>query len=510
MSDISEKNRRIAKNTMILYLRMMLLMLISLYTSRIILNALGVDDYGIYNVVGGVVAMFSVLSGSFSQSVSRFMTFSLAKKELDRLKHVFSTSLIIQFSLATMIVVIAEIAGIWFLNTKLNIPEERIDAANWVMHCSILVFAVNLLCVPFNATIIAHEKMDVFAFVGIIDAFLKLSVAIIVNVAKDDRLILYSVLLLLASILKSVIYAIYCLSHFEECSLYISIDTTLIRKMTAFAGWTVLGNGVFLFSTQGLNILINMYFGVALNTARGIAAQVGGAVGQFVSSFMTAMNPQITKSYAEGNFSFMHSLVCRGAKFSFFLMLFFAVPICIETEQILTLWLKVLPNYSVAFVRLTFVSSMCTVLGNTLVTSLFATGEVRKYQIIVSSIVLWIFPLTWIAFECNLSPVWAYLIYSVIYFLLIFVRIYLVKGLIRMPWQSYIKGVVLKCFMVATVAFFMPLIVFNVQEQSLLRLLEVSTVSIISTICAIYMLGLNNEEKTYFMKLAKSKLSSWG
>lgn len=510
MSDSSENNKRIAKNTILLYIRMLLLMLVSLYTSRVVLNALGVDDYGIYNVVGGVVAMFSVLSGSFSASVSRFMTFSLGENDFEKLKRVFSTSLVIQTSLAIVIVIIAEVLGIWFLNYKLNIPAERLGAANWVMHCSILVFAINLLSVPFNATIIAHEKMGIFALVSILDGLLKLTIALIISFTNGDRLIMYALLLLVVSVVVYAIYVFYCISNFKECRFSFMIDKLQLKEMTGFAGWTMLGNGAYVFSTQGVNILINMFFGVALNAARGVATQVEGAVGQFVNSFMTAMNPQITKSYAEGNLEYMHSLVCRGAKFSFFLMLFFAVPICIETEQILTIWLKVVPDYSISFVRLTFVTSMCTVMGNTLVTSQLATGQVKNYQIIVSSFALCIFPLTWIAFRLGSSPVWTYIIYAIIYFILIFVRIYLVKDLIKLSWQKYITGVLLRCFLVAATAFVFPVIIYKTQDETILRLIEVIFISALSVAVCIYTFGLDNEERiaTFsFFKKVKSKIN---
>ncbi len=503
MSDSSENNKRIAKNTILLYIRMLLLMLVSLYTSRVVLNALGVDDYGTYNVVGGVVAMFSVLSGSFSASVSRFMTFSLGENDFEKLKRVFSTSLVIQTSLAIVIVIIAEVLGIWFLNYKLNIPAERLGAANWVMHCSILVFAINLLSVPFNAVIIAHEKMGIFALVSIIEGILRLMIALFISVASGDRLVMYAILLLANSVLIYIIYAIYCLGHFKECKINLTYDKSQLREMTGFAIWTMLGNGAYIFSTQGVNILINMFYGVALNAARGVATQVENAVGQFVNSFMTALNPQITKSYAEGDLEYMHSLVCRGAKFSFFLMLFFAVPICIETEQVLTLWLKVVPDYSISFVRLTFVTSMCTVMGNTLVTSQLATGRVKKYQLVVSTFALLIFPLTWIAFRIGASPIWAYNIYAIVYFVLIFVRISLVKDLIKLPWQKYVKEVVLKCLFVAFIAFILPVFLYICLEQSLFSFFSVLALSVLSTTVSIYIFGLGAEERQIAFSLMK-------
>lgn len=507
MSDNTANNKRIAKNTMLLYVRMLFLMLVSLYTSRVVLNALGVEDYGIYNVVGGIVSMFSILSASFSSSVSRFLTFELGKGDKGRLSTIFSTSVIIQTSMAFAILVIAEIIGIWFLNNKMNIPAERLVAANWVMHCSILTFAINLISIPYNAAIIAHEKMDVFAYVSIVEAVLKLSVAYAITVSLYDKLTVYAILLLAIAVLIRLIYGVYCKKHFEECSFLFAIEKEQIREMTGFAGWTLLGNAAYMFNTQGVNLLINMFFGVTLNAARGIATQVEHAVMQFVNNFTTAINPQITKSYAEGNLGYMHTLVCRGAKYSYFLMLVFAVPIWVETEQILTLWLKIVPEYAVAFVRLTLLASMCTVIGNTLVTSQFATGKVKKYQITITVCGLWVFPLTWIAFQLGFSPAWAYIIFTFIYFVLIFVRIYLVKDLIKMPWQKYVKGVFGRCAFVTMLAIVIPLIITHYQDSSILRLIEILVIGEMLTILSIYYFGLDTEERLFVMSQIRKRLS---
>lgn len=507
MPDTSANNKRIAKNTMLLYVRMLFLMLVSLYTSRVVLNALGVEDYGIYNVVGGIVSMFSILSASFSSSVSRFLTFELGKGDKDRLSTIFSTSVIIQTSMALAILIIAEIIGIWFLNYKMNIPTDRIIAANWVMHCSILTFAIDLISIPYNATIISHEKMDVFAYVSIIEAALRLSVAYAITVSLYDKLTVYAILLLAIAVLIRLIYGVYCKKHFEECSFHFVIEKDLIKEMTGFAGWTLLGNAAYVFNTQGVNLLINMFFGVTLNAARGIATQVERAVMQFVNNFTTAINPQITKSYAEGNLDYMHTLICRGAKYSYFLMLFFAVPIWVETEQILTIWLKIVPEYSVVFVRLSLLASMCTVLGNTLVTSQLATGKVKKYQITVTVWGVWVFPLTWFAFKLGYSPTWAYIIYTFIYFVLIFVRIYLVKDLIRMSWQKYVKGVFGRCVLVTVFAIVIPLIITQYQESSIPRLIEILVVGELLTVLSIFYLGLETEERLFIVSQIRKRLS---
>ncbi|MDR0893470.1 MAG: lipopolysaccharide biosynthesis protein, partial [Mediterranea sp.] len=311
----SANSKRIAKNTLLLYIRTFFTMAIGLYASRVILNVLGVDDYGIYNVVGGVVAMFSVISGALSSSISRFITFELGRGNIERLKIIFSTSVNIQMFFALIILIIGSILGGWFLNHKMNIPHERMLAANWVLYCSLITFCVNLISLPYNACIIAHERMKAFAYISILEAVLKLAILCLLLVSPFDKLSTYTVLLTLVALLVRIIYGIYCKRSFEECDYKFVYDKAVVKAMSAFASWNLFGNGAYLLNTQGVNILINLYFGVTTNAARGIAAQVETAVSSFVGNFTTAMNPQITKSYATGNLKYMFQLVCYGAKY---------------------------------------------------------------------------------------------------------------------------------------------------------------------------------------------------
>lgn len=340
----SINNKRIAKNTLLLYFRMILTMLVSLFTSRVVLDSLGEANYGIYNVVGGVVAMFSVLSGSLSGAISRFLTYELGKKNMNRLKLIFSTSVNIQFLMSVIVIVLCEILGVWFTNEKMNIPADRMEAANYVLQCSIITFAINVISVPYNATIIAHEKMSAFAYIGILEVTLKLLVAYLIYISPSDKLMTYATLLLLISIILRMIYGIYCSRHFEEAKYHFVLDKKIFREMSSFAGWNLFGNTAYMLNTQGVNMLINIFFGVTSNAARAIAVQVDTAVQQFVNNFMTALNPQITKSYAAGDLDYMYKLVCRGTKFSFFIMYIFIVPIVLEADTILGIWLKQVPK----------------------------------------------------------------------------------------------------------------------------------------------------------------------
>lgn len=488
-------NRRIAKNTLLLYLRMIVMILIGLYTSRVVLQVLGVSDYGVYNAVGGVVAMLSVLTSSLSTAISRYLTFELGRGDADKLKRVFSVSLNVQILIAIVIVILGVFAGGWFLNHKMNIPTGRMDAANWVLYCSLLSFAVALISVPYSASIVSHERMNVYAYMTILDVTLKLLIVYALSLSPHDKLKSYAVLLLMVAIFTRFIYAQYCKKKFPECTYHFVLDVPLLKEMTGFAGWNFLGNSAWIFNNQGVNILINIYFGVTLNAARGIATQVEGLAMHFVSNFMTALNPQITKSYASKELSQMHQLVCRGAKFSFFLVLFFAIPLCLETEQVLYFWLSKVPDYAVLFVRMTFLSTLCTVLGYTLVTAQLATGKIRNYQIIMTLVGVWVFPLTWLAFKLGGDAVWAYIIFFITYFVLIFVRFFLVKDLIHMPWMLYIKEVLLVCAFVLILAVIPPLSIYLLMPSSIWRLFLLCLVSFVSNCIVIYWIGLRPIER---------------
>lgn len=490
---------RIAKNTVILYFRMLFLMLIGLYTSRIILKTLGVADYGTYNLVGGVVSMFTILTSSLSSAISRFITFELGKGNVDRLKRVFCTAVNVQVILGLIVIFFTETIGVWFLNTHLQIPSDRMVAANWVLQCAIASFVLGLLMVPYNATLIAHENMNIFAYISILEAVLKLAIVFALYISPYDKLITYAVLLFTVSCLIRWIYAFYCKRHYEECIYHYVYDKPLMKEMTGFAGWNFLGDGSWILNNYGVNILLNIFFGpvigLVLNAARGIATQVDHIVQSFVNNFMTALKPQITKSYAAGNLEYMHKLIFAGAKYSFFLMMFFAIPICLETELILKLWLDVVPDYAVVFVQLTLLSSMCVVIGNTLITSVFATGKIRNYELVMGLMALSNFPITWIAFKMGASPVAAYIIYFCVYFTMIFVRLYMVKDLIQMSAWMYVREVFLRVLVVGVISLAIPLLITLLQEESVVRLSVVFVVSVFCSLVSIVSLGMKRDEK---------------
>ena len=503
----SDNNKRIAKNTLLLYLRLILTMGVGLFTSRVVLNTLGVEDYGVYNVVGGVVAMFSLFTGSLSAAISRFITYELGKGNLRKLNVVFSTSVTIQVVLAICVCLLAEIGGVWFLNTHMNIPPERMNAANWVLQFSILTFAINLISVPYNAAIIAHEKMSAFAYISILEVILKLVVAYALYVSPIDKLKTYAILLAMVALIIRFVYSIYCSRNFEECHYKFVFDKSLLKQMTGFAGWNLLGSGAYLFNTQGVNIVTNLYFGVAVNAARGVASQAEGIIRQFVTNFTTAINPQITKSYAAGDMHYMYSLVCRGAKFSYFLMFFFAVPFMFETETIMRLWLKNYPPEAPLFLRLSMIGTLFDILGNATANAAWATGNVKKYYIIVGGVGCLVFPMSWITFAMGMDAYASYIAFAIIYLVLVFLKLYIIKGLIGFPVFEFYKSVFGRIVPVSILSFILPAIVYFNMDNSLLRTFVVIAASGISTAAITYFIGMSKGERSKIIQIAKQKLN---
>lgn len=496
MTNTAENNKRIAKNTLLLYVRMLFLMIVSLFTSRVILNTLGVEDFGIYNAVGGIVAMFTILSGSLTSAISRFITFELGKGDNEKLKTIFSTSINIQLGLSLIIVIIGEIVGIWFLNTQMNIPSERIQAANYILHCSLGIFVLNLLSIPYNSAIIAHEKMAAYAYISILDIILKLIVSYAIFFSPYDKLASYGILLLIEALFIRLIYGIYSKRKFEECNYHLEYNKVVLKELMSFAGWNFLGVTAGTLNTQGVNILMNLYFGVTVNAARGIALQANAAISQFVQSFTTAINPQITKSYASDDKAYMHSLIYRSSKFSAFLFLFIAIPLSVEAPQIFEIWLKNPPEYAIIFFRLGLLGILFdSVLANSLMIAIFATGDIKKYQIYVT---IWggtVFLITWFAYKLGSSPEATYIIYSIIYCIVLYVRLHIIQQKIQLSIKKYFQTVLARFIPVAIISFILPLIITSVLPQSILRVITTTIISISNTCFFVFVFGLTSYEK---------------
>lgn len=489
--------KRIAKNTLLLYFRMILTLCIGLYTSRVILNILGVEDYGIYSVVAGFLGMFRIMTGALSAAIMRFITIEIANKNIERLKKVFSTSFTVQFFNGVLVLLLIETVGIWFLNNKMTIPYNRLDAATFCLHCSAISVFLSLLYVPFNSLIIAYEKMSAFAYVSILETFLKLVICYMMYILPYDNLKTYALLLCCVSVIVQLIYWIYCKRKLVGCSIKISFNAYFFKKIWSFAGWNFLGNSAGILNSQGINMLMNIFFGVVINAARGIADQVSNIIQMFVNNFMTALNPQITKSYAIGDYETSYKLVCRGARFSFYIMFILALPIMLEADIILKIWLGQPPKMASTFLVWTILSCLTIVVGNTLVTLQLADGNIKIYQIVITSVGCLPFPLSWIAFKLGAPVVVAYFIYFFIYWILIFVRFFLVHKSTLLPIRMYMHDVVLNCHLTAFLSLLLPLLIKLLLPDSFLRLVITCIISILSVSLVVYFYSMSIGEKIF-------------
>lgn len=501
MADHSENTKRIAKNTLMLYGRMLFSMVVSLYTSRVVLNTLGVEDYGIYNIVGGFVGMFSLISGSLSSSVSRFLTFELGKGDMEKLKRVFSTSLIIHIGLVLIIIVLAESVGVWFINHKMVIPADRLYAANWVFQASIVSFCFSLLSTPYNASIVSHEHMGTFAYIGILQVCLNLGIVLFIAHSpwQFDRLIVYSLLLVVVSLSLQCVYLWYCRRHFDECRIRLAWDKEYVKEMGSFAGWNFIGCTAGLLKDQGVNILLNLFFGPIVNAARGVANTVNGAVCGFAGNFMAALNPQITKSFAANDHRYCHSLVERGSRFSFYIMFLFALPLCLETEFVLTLWLKQYPAHTINFVRLVLVLSLSDILSNTLINLQAATGKIRNYQLVVGGVLLLNFPLSYLVLKLGFTPESTLIVAIFISVCCMVLRLLFLRKMAGLSMLAFLKNVYLNVITVALLSSIIPFAIHHTMEAGWLRFLVTCSVSVVCSAITILFVGCSRSERLFIL-----------
>lgn len=493
----------IAKNTVFLYIRTLIVLVISLWTSRVILDSLGVVDFGVFNAVGGLVTMFSILTGSMSSAISRFITFEIGTGNMEKLRKVFSASIIVQLTFIGIIVVVAETLGLWFLNTKMTIPPERMSAANWVFQFTLVTFCFNLLAIPYNAEVIAHEHMTTYAYVSVVDNTLRLAIAFLVYISPIDRLVFYSLLTTLLSVSVRIFYQIYCSHHFEECrKVSLKADKSLIVDMGKFAGWNMFGSASVTFRSQGISILLNMFFGPLLNAAYGIANQVDAAVMSFANNFTTAFTPSITKAYAEKQYSYMRSLVMQGARFSYYLLLIFVLPVLFETETILNLWLKNVPDHAVSFVRLVLVFSLIEILSSTLVRAVLATGNIKKYMLIVGSIALSTIPIAYVFLKLGANPESTMTVAIVVLVVTLIVRMIIIQSMLGISFWNFTKSVLWPVALVTLVSVSLPAMLYITLKQSVMSFFLICAVSVVSAGTASFFLGFTASERTVILAKA--------
>lgn len=480
---------------------MILAMGISLYTSRIVLEQLGITDFGIYNVVGGIVAMFSVLNSAMAGSTQRYLTFELGRNDNKRVNIVFNTSVQIHLLIALSVVIITETFGLWFLDTEMNIPADRMSAAHWVFQFSILSMVVSFLNVPYTALIIAHEKMSAFAYISILEVCLKLGVAFLLIISPIEKLKFYAILTFLCPLAVRICYWHYCNKNFEVSKLKKIFDWRLFKEMSSFAGWGLFGQLASMGATQGVNILLNVFFGPVVNAARGVAVQVQAAVTQFSINFQTAINPQITKNYANSNFEDMHELMYRSSKMSFFLLYALALPIIIEAPFILNLWLTDVPEHTVAFIRIILWITIIDAVANPLMVAASASGKIKKYQSVIGGLLLSIVPIAYLVLKLGGNPTSAFLVHLLICIIAFISRIYIVAPLTHISPIIFFKKVIMRCMAVGIISLVIPIILYLSVADCTINSIAIIIFSILSVCVVSYYLGLDRGEQVYLNKI---------
>lgn len=505
MNDVSSNNKRIAKNTIFLYARMVVIMFVSFYTSRVVLQALGVVDYGIYTVVGGLVTTFNVVVGSLADSTQRFITFELGKKDEGNVGRIFSMCVILHLLLALVAFIIMEPIGLWFLENKIQMPTERLGAAHWVLQFSLLLMAIMIMLIPFNALVIAHERMSFFSWVSILDALLRLFVAFSISYYGGDKLIIYSLLLAIAQLILFTVYLLFCKYSFKIKPVFV-FDRLLIKKMGTFASWTIFGNGAFICYNQGTNLLLGVFFSPVVNAARGISIQVQGGVNTFVKNFQSALSPQITKSYADNNIPRLHSLLTNGSRISFYLLMIPLIPLLLETEFVLNVWLTVVPDYTVPFVRLLLVSCIFTSFSNIMEVSIKATGNISRFELFAYGPRYLVIPISYLLLKSGLSPIVVYIVVVASDFAFMLFCLYFAKKQVRYNVKEVVCAIYPKNFIVCIISFVPGILMRVFLSPSAARFCVICLASIIWSGLVVYLGGLTNKERGFVNKKIMRKL----
>lgn len=505
---VHTKTRRIAKNTVLLYLRSLISLFISLYTSRLVLKGLGVDDYGIYGVVGGFVSMFTLVTGSLSGAISRFLNFAMGKGDFEDQKNTFTMSLNIMAILSLIVVLLTETFGLWFLHNKMNITPGRETAAFWCFQFSILSTISSFLVVSFTGSIIAHEKMGVFAYIDVGEVVLKFLIALLItfSLGDMDKLILYAALLLIVTLTKQMISRVYAMRHFEECRFRWYWSKQKFLDMFGYAGWSFLGKASGTFSGQGVNMVVNVVFGPAVNAARSLSWTVIHAVGIFVNNFTMAINPQITQSYAAGDRAYMDSLMFRGTKFTYFIMWMVVLPLVLETDFVVGLWLGEYPDHTINFIRLALIYNLISTLHAVFLMGIRATGDIKWLQISFSTLEFLTFFATYFLLHHGFAPEWSYICSLISSILKVLTMWLLCRVQLNVSTKEFFCTVLIPISIVTLVSIGLPLLTKIMMPEGWLRFLAVLTVSLGSASLSILFLGCTSPERRMLIDMVLSKI----
>ena len=479
---------------------MIISLVISLYTSRAVLAILGADDFGIYNIVGGVVVLFSFLTNAMTNSTQRFLNFTIGLNDPNKIANVFNTAMLAHFTIFGAVLILAETVGLWFVSTQLNIPTERYYAAHWVYQMSIIVTLLNIIVIPYRASIIAIERMDIFAYISIIDVVLKLIIVLILPYFSADSLILYSILLSCITLLNFLLSRTICKREMHFTHFNFIWDKQQYIEQMSFSGWYLFGGVALVGAKQATNILINIFFNVAVNAAVGIANQVRSAIFGFVTSFQTAFNPQIVKFYAAGDNENLMSLIYRSSKFSYYLLFVISLPVVVFCDDILALWLLNVPKYAVSFTQFVVLTSFTEALSAPLWTAIGATGKVERYQVWVSLILLIEIPIVYLLFKLGMNPVWAFVVNLTISIIAYLYRLVYIRKYVNYELKVYFRTVISPCIKVSILSIPVP-IILNYLCASIPTIIMSIFCSVIISCMTIYLIGLNKSEKNFVVDI---------
>ena len=503
MSSVNTK--KIAKNTLLLYIRMLLLLVVSLYTSRVILKVLGIDDYGIYNLIAGFVTFLTFISNSLVSAMQRYFNVALGKNDLQNYKDVFSMSINILALFSCLILILGETVGLWFVMNHLNIPSNRYEASIWVFQFSLLTFVVNTLRTPFHASIIAHERMSFYAYISLLEVFLRLGMVFLLMIIPGDHLVLYSIIYLFVIALINAIYMIYCKNNFCECSYNFKKDRVLFKDLINFSGWTLMGQASVVIKNQGEAIFINRFFSVAANAAMGVATQVASALEMFVSNFQTAFNPQLIQSYASKDFENHKKLLFRASKFSYYLLLIMLIPIVANIDFILNLWLAEVPEYTNYFIIFILISYLFNAVGTPFVTSLFATGAIKFYQISLGVTFLMGLIIVFLALYLGAEPYSVSVVAIFIQFILLLFRLYFTHKHVEFSYKQFGTDVLIP-IIVVTILSILPAYLLKEWSTNIWQIILSMTIEISFTGLLILLIGMSRGERDYIIKSIKQKI----
>lgn len=506
MSTESANNKRLAKNTLFLYFRMFITLLVGLYTSRVVLNVLGVTDYGIYNVLGGIVAIFATLNNAMSSTSCRYITFYLGRGDYNKLKQIFSTVTYVHFAIACVVILICETVGLWFFYNHMSIPPQRVDVAFWLLQFSFAASFLSMINIPYTGLIIAHENMNIYAYISIFDVLMKLIIVFLVQITTIDKLLSYGFLILIVQTLDFVIYRYYCVRKYKESHLLVFFDTKLFKELASYFGWSIFGNLAAVFNTQGINLLLNVFFGPAINAARGVAVQVQQIINQFVNNFQVALNPQIVKTYANGELERMRQLMFASSKYGFFLLFLLSFPVMLEADYILHLWLGNVPVHSECFLRIILVSCMVNALANSSTVAAGATGKIKVYSIVVGGTVLLPLPIAYVILQYVNIPEVVFGIVLCFESLALYLRLLFMRKMVSLSLLQYFKKVLLPILGVVTCVIIAPIVLHIYIEQSFINVILLIALSLFLSLLSIFIVGLSRNERTFVLKTIRTKI----